>query len=64
MYILDNEASAELKAALAKYDLTYQLVPPHLHCCNAAERAIWTYKNHLLASLATCDPAFPVAEWD
>jgi hypothetical protein len=30
MYILDNEALADLKTALAKYDLTYQLVPPHL----------------------------------
>jgi hypothetical protein len=28
MYILDNEASADLKKTLAKYDLTYQLVPP------------------------------------
>jgi hypothetical protein len=28
IYILDNEASTELKRALAKYDLSYQLVPP------------------------------------
>jgi hypothetical protein len=65
MYILDNEASTELKKALAKYGLTYQLVPPHLHRRNAAERAICTYKIHLLlACLATCDPNFPVLEWD
>jgi hypothetical protein len=25
---------------------------------------IRTYKNHLLACLATCDPDFPVSEWD
>jgi hypothetical protein len=62
MYILDNEASADLKKTLAKYDLTYQLVPPHLHRRNAAERAIRTYKKHLLACLATCDPDFPAAE--
>jgi hypothetical protein len=64
MYILDNEASADLKKGLNKYDLTYQLVPPHVHCRNAAERAIRTYKNNLIACLATCDPDFPVSEWD
>jgi hypothetical protein len=64
MYILDNEASADLKKGLKKYGLDYQLVPPHVHRRNAAERAIRTYKNHLLAFLATCDPDFPVSEWD
>jgi hypothetical protein len=42
----------------------YQLVPPHVHRRNAAERATRTFKSHLLAFLATCDPDFPVAEWD
>jgi hypothetical protein len=64
MYILDNEASHDLKKTLKKYNLDYQLVPPHLHRRNAAERAIRTYKSHLLACLATCDPDFPVSEWD
>ena len=40
IYILDNEASADLKAACYKNDLEYQLVPPHIHRRNAAERAI------------------------
>jgi hypothetical protein len=61
-YILDNEASNDLKKTLKKYNLDYQLVPPHLHHRNAAERAIQTYKNHLLACLASCDPDFPVSE--
>jgi hypothetical protein len=64
MYILDNEASVDLKKGLHKYGLEYQLVPPHVHRRNAAERAIRTYKSHLLAFLATCDPYFPVSEWD
>ncbi len=64
IYILDNEASADLKKGLKKYGMDYQLVPPHVHRRNAAERAIRTYKNHLLAFLATCDPEFPVSEWD
>jgi hypothetical protein len=35
-----------------------------MHRRNAAERAIQSFKNHFLALLATCDPAFPVEEWD
>jgi hypothetical protein len=62
--ILDNEASADLKKGLKKYGLEYQLVPLHVHQRNAAERAVQTYKNHLLAFLATCNPNFPVSEWD
>jgi hypothetical protein len=64
MYILDNEASADLKKGLKKYGLDNQLTPPHVHRRNAAEGAMRTFKSHLLAVLATCDPDFPVAEWD
>ena len=35
-----------------------------MHQRNAAERAIRTFKNHFLAGLATCDPDFPLQEWD
>ena len=35
-----------------------------MHRINAAERAIRTYKNHLLAGIATCDPNYPITEWD
>ena len=64
IYIMDNEASAELKKACDKYDLAYQLVPPHIHRRNAAERAIQCFKNHFLAILAAADPNFPIGEWD
>ena len=64
MYILDNEISNELKRALTKYKVTYQLVAPHVHRRNAAERAIRTFKNHFLADLASVHPTFPISEWD
>ena len=64
LYILDNEVSFEFKAALRKRNVQYQLVPPHVHRRNAAERAIRTFKNHFLSVLATADPNFPVSEWD
>jgi hypothetical protein len=37
---LDNEASAALKNDFTANDVDYQLVPPHCHRRNAAERAI------------------------
>ena len=63
-FVLDNECSSDLKAALKKHNKTFELTPPNIHRRNAAERAIRTLKNHFLACLATCDPDFPVAEWD
>ena len=44
--------------------MTFQLVPPHNHRQNAVERAIKTFKAHFLSTLATCDPAYPITEWD
>ena len=63
-YVLDNEASSELKHSLLKNNQLYELVPPNMHRRNAAEKAIYTFKNNLLSGLATCDPDFPIHEWD
>ena len=63
-WILDNEVSGELKAAMEKRKASFQLVPPHSHRANAAERAIQTFKNHYKSGLASLDPDFPVQEWD
>ena len=62
-YIIDNEASKELKHCIVKNKLSYQLTLPHMHRINAAEHAICTFKNHFLAGLATIDPKFPIREW-
>lgn len=59
---MDNECSLELKSALTKENITLQLVPPHIHHANAAERAIQTRKHHFKAGLATIDPDFPFQE--
>jgi hypothetical protein len=42
----------------------YQLVPPHYHRRNAAERAIRTFKEHFVAGLSSVDPTFPLHLWD
>jgi hypothetical protein len=46
---LDNEASAALNHFFTANDVEYQLVPPHCHLRNAAERAIRTFKQHFVA---------------
>ena len=64
VWVLDNEISKELTEAFTKQDTAYQLVPPHSHQRNLAERAIQTWKNHFKAGLATTDPKFPLTVWD
>jgi hypothetical protein len=44
--------------------MSYQLVPPHCHRTNAAERAIRAFKEHFKYSFATVDPDFPIHLWD
>jgi hypothetical protein len=61
---LNNEASAALKNFFTANDVDYQLVPPHCHRRNAAERAIRNFKEHFVAGLSSVDPAFPLHLWD
>jgi hypothetical protein len=61
---LDNEASSALKHFFTSNDVEYQLVPPHCHRRNAAERAIRTLKEHLVEGLSSEDPTFPLHLWD
>ena len=61
---MDNECSDELKSAIHKTDIKLQLVPPHIHRANTAERVIQTWKQHFKSGLASIDPNFPLREWD
>jgi hypothetical protein len=61
---LDNEASTALKNFFTVNNIAYQLVPPHCHRRNAAERAIRTFKEHFVAGLSSVDPSFPMHLWD
>jgi hypothetical protein len=61
---LDNEASTALKNFFTVNDMDYQLVPPHCHRRNSAERAIWTSKENFVTGLSSVDPAFPLHLWD
>ena len=49
---------------IRKIKIEFQLVPPHIHRENKAERSIQTFKNYLKAGIASLNPVFPANEWD
>ena len=65
MKSLYNEASQNYKATIKdKRGVDLQLVPPGIHRRNEAERAIHTFRAHLLAMLSGVAPDFPQLLWD
>jgi hypothetical protein len=61
--ILDNQASAEYKAAIDASSMTYELVPPEEHRRNMAEKSIQTFKDHFVGVLSRCAPSMPIHLW-
>ena len=64
IHIMDNEVSEDLKKYFEDSDIQFQLVPPHMHRINAAERYVRTFKNHFIAVLCTVEPLFPLYLWE
>jgi hypothetical protein len=62
--IMDNQATRAIKEYLITQNCALQLVEPHNHRVNAAERAIQTFKNRFIGALGTTDSEFPVQLWD
>jgi hypothetical protein len=62
--VMDNECSKALKKHIHANKMNIQLVPPHNHRVNAAERAIATFKDHFVATLATVNMLCPLQLWD
>jgi hypothetical protein len=62
--VMDNQATKAIKAYLTPQDVALQLVEPHNHRVNAAERAIQTFKNRFIGALGTTDTEFPIQLWD
>jgi hypothetical protein len=61
--VMDNQAAKTIKAHLTPQQVTLQLVEPHNHRVNAAERAIQTFKNRFIGALGTTDSNFPIQLW-
>jgi hypothetical protein len=62
--VTDNQATKHIKKFLTENECKMQLVEPHNHRVNAAERAIQTFKDAFIAALATTDSEFPLQLWD
>ena len=60
---LENESQKNLRDYLTDKGITYQLVQPHCHRRNTAERHIRTFKNHFITILSTIDPSLPMYLW-
>ncbi len=63
-HILNNKCSANFKQAIRNNNMTYQLIPPHDHRRNMAEKAIRTFKAHFISILCGADKDFPLHLWD
>ena len=63
-FVLNTEYTNNLKQAIRKHSMTFQLIPPHNHRQNVAKRVIKTCKAHFLSTLATCDTEYLITEWD
>ncbi len=61
--VMDNVASKAIKSYLTDAEVGLQLIEPHNHRVNAAERAIQTFKNHFIAGLSIGDERFPTMLW-
>jgi hypothetical protein len=61
---MDNECAAVTKEWLKSTSLDLELTPVAHHRTNKAERAIGTWKDHFIATLATTDPNSPLSLWE
>ena len=58
--ILDNECPNVLKTFMREVNENFQLVHPHIHRRNSAERAIRNFKKNFIAGLASNHKYFPL----
>ena len=60
---MDNEVSDAYKQAIIDMQMEYQLITPHVHRANIAEKAIQTFKGHFISIMAGVDDSFPLHLW-
>ena len=61
--ILVNECPKVIKTFMTEVNDTFQLVPPHIHHINSTEQAIRTFREHVIAGLASTHKDFPLNLW-
>ena len=63
LHKLDNEVAKEVIEFVEDQQTSLQHTPPDMHCQNAAEKAIQTWKMHFKAGLASLPAEFPISHW-
>ena len=63
MHVLDNVCSNFLKEYKEEENEHFQMVPPHLHQRNSAERLIQTFKNHFIDGILSTHKDLPLQLW-
>ena len=63
MHVMDNECPDTVKTYLRDNNIAFQLIPPHIHCINAAEKDIGTFEDHFMAGLCRVNSNFPMHQW-
>jgi hypothetical protein len=58
--VMENECSKAVENYIRANKMDIQLVPPHNHRVNAAERAIAMFQEHFVTALATVDTLCPL----
>ena len=61
--ILNNGASQAFQREICTRHFNLQMVTPHMHRQNAAERSIKTFKNHFVYGLCSAHAEFPMHLW-
>ena len=61
---MDNECAEVTKSWLATTPIKLELTPVATHRTNKAKRAIGTWKDHFIATLATVDVNCPLSLWE
>ena len=65
LQIHNKKSSADYRRDIEEeFYVKFQLVPPDLHCQNATERSIQTFKAHFISVLEGVNPTFPNYPWD
>ena len=64
MQQLDNEALDSFVASITEKEMKYQLAAPYNHSPNSAERAIQSFKDHLISNLHGTNQGFAMYQWD
>ena len=63
LQILDNEFPVVVKTFFQQEQVKFRLVPLNLHCNNASEKAIGTFKDHFVTIICSVDPKFLIHLW-